>query len=265
MLSDIMAFAARWVERAVAAQAALGRTVRETVADALFPPSCAGCGRRIARHGALCSSCWPQLRFIEKPVCAVLGTPFSVPLGEGALSAKAIADPPPFARARAAVAYEGLARRFVLGLKFQDRQDQASWMAEWMLRAAPELVADADIITPVPLHWRRFIARRFNQSAVLAKAMADQCGKPFAPEVLVRTRSTQTQRGLTAPERDANVGRAFAVPEAVRIAVAGRRVLLVDDVITTGATLKACTLALKKAGAAEVDCLAFAMVLKGEL
>jgi ComF family protein len=178
------------------------------------------------------------------------------------LSAKAIAEPPSFARARAAVAYEGAARRFVLDFKFNDRQDQAAWMAGWMLRAAPDLVAEADLVVPVPLHWRRFLARRFNQSAVLAKAVCDAAGVRFAPEALVRRRATETQRGLTAREREANVGRAFAVPEAARIMVSGRRVLLVDDVITTGATLNACALALKKAGAAEVDCLAFAMVLK---
>jgi ComF family protein len=238
------------------------RVLRGALADALFPPSCAGCGRRTARHGALCAACWPQVKFIEKPYCAVLGTPFSAFLGEGALSAKAIADPPPFARARAAVAYEGVARRFVLDLKFRDRQDQAAWMAGWMIRAAPDLVADADLVVPVPLHWRRFLARRFNQSAVLAKAVSEASGKGFAPEALQRRRSTGTQRGLTSRDREANVARAFAVPEAERMRLAGRRVLLIDDVITTGATLSACARALKKAGVAEVDCLAFAMVLK---
>jgi ComF family protein len=233
--------------------------------DGLFPPSCAGCGRHVALSGALCGRCWSTIRFIEQPYCAVLGTPFSASLGEGAVSARAIADPPPYARARAAVAYEGLARGFVTGLKFRDRQDQSGWMAGWMARAGRDLIADADVVIPVPLHWRRFLGRRFNQSAELARALCEKTGKPFAPEALHRTRATVTQRGLTADERDANVKRAFLVPDAALAIVSGRRVLLVDDVITTGSTLAACARVLKKAGAAEIDCLAFAMVLTREL
>lgn len=177
---------------------------------------------------------------------------------------RAITDPPPFARARAAVAYQGLARDLVLRLKFNDRQDQAEWMAGWMARAGAELIADADMIVPVPLHWRRFIARRFNQSAALARALSRQTGVLFAPETLARVKATATQRGLTAEERGRNVAKAFAVPDRARGMIAGRRILLVDDVFTTGATLAACAKALKAAGAADVDCLAFAMVLRDE-
>jgi ComF family protein len=239
--------------------------MRDAVADVLFPPGCAACGKRIASPGALCAQCWPTVRFLAEPLCPIYGTPFSVDLGPGAVSARAISDPPPWDRARSAVAYEGVARRFVGALKFQDRHDQAGWMAEWMARAATEFLTEADVIVPVPLHWRRFFLRRFNQSALLAHALARRSGKPFTPEALVRIKPTVTQRGLTADDRRSNVARAFAVPEARHIDVSGRRVLLVDDVFTTGATLSACTKALKSAGAAGVDCLTFALVLKPDV
>jgi ComF family protein len=231
-------------------------------ADALFPPACPVCSRRVARHGGLCASCWPKIRSIEAPVCPVYGTPFTAPLGEGVVSARAIANPPPYSRARAAVAYDDISRRFVLDLKFRDRQDHAAWMAAWMARAGRELIVECDVVVPVPLHWRRFVARRFNQAAVLARAIAATSGLPFAPSALERRVATVTQRGLTATEREGNVARAFAVPESRMLDVSGRRVLLVDDVITTGATLAAAAKALTKAGAAGVDCLAFAMVLR---
>ncbi len=241
-----------------------GRQMFRAAIDGIYPPSCTGCGRQTAEPGALCGACWNSIKFISKPYCEIYGTPFSTELGDGMISARAIADPPPYKRSRAAAAYQGLALRFVHGLKFQDRQDNAAWMAGWMARAAPELLAEADVIVPVPLHWQRMVSRRFNQSALLAQKLAIGADKPFAPLALKRIKPTITQRGLTAKERDANVKRAFIVPENQAIAVQGRRVLLIDDVITTGSTVAEATKALLKAGASHVDVLAFAMVLKHE-
>ena len=253
------------VFRKLFAQAGVaGAKILRTAIDGIYPPSCTGCGKQTAEPGALCGACWNSIKFISKPYCAIYGTPFSTELGDGIISARAIADPPLYARSRAAVSYQGLALRFVHGLKFQDRQDNAGWMAQWMARAAPDLIEDADVIVPVPLHWQRMVSRRFNQSALLAQKLATGSKVEFAPLALKRIKPTITQRGLTAKERDANVKRAFIVPENQTIHIQGRRVLLVDDVITTGSTINAATKALLKAGAREVDILAFAMVLKHE-
>lgn len=138
----------------------------------LFPPVCLGCSSLVTEPGTLCASCWGRLRFLERPWCPVMGTPFSLDLGDSMLCAEAIASPPPFARARSAVAYGGVARRLVQGLKFRDRTDLAPWMARWMLRAGGEILPEADLVVPVPLHRSRFFSRRFNQSAELARAVA---------------------------------------------------------------------------------------------
>jgi ComF family protein len=188
-----------------------------------------------------------------------MGTPFSHDMGEGFLSAEAIANPPPFQRARAAVSYDGVARRMVQGLKYHDRTDLARWMAGWMARAGAELLADADIVVPVPLH-----RRRFNQSAELARALARRSGKPFEPAALVRVKVTRQQVGLGLREREDNVRGAFRVPPEADIKVRGRRVLVVDDVYTTGATVSAVARALKRGGATAVDVLTFARVLPGD-
>ena len=230
----------------------------------LFPPLCAGCRRKVSQPGAICGACWPKLRFLERPWCAVMGTPFSHDMGEGFLSAEAIANPPPFSRARAAVAYSGIARQLVHGLKYSDRTDLAPWMARWMVRAGGELLADADIVVPVPLHWRRFFWRRFNQSAELARSVSAISGKTFSPMAVRRIRKTRQQVGLPLREREDNVRAAFAVPEDQDIMVRGRRVLVVDDVYTTGATVGAVARALKKSGATAVDVLTFARVLPGD-
>lgn len=229
----------------------------------LFPPVCGGCLRRVGEPGRLCPACWSELQFLERPWCEVLGAPFSHDLGEGILSADAIANPPPFERARAAVAYQGVARRLVQGLKFHDRTDLARWMAEWMLRVGAELTADADIVVPVPLHRRRFLSRRFNQSAELARAFARLSGVAYEPGAVVRARVTRQQVGLGVREREANVRGAFSVPPEADILVRGRRILLIDDVFTTGATVSAVARALKRSGAAAVDVLTFARVLPG--
>ena len=242
----------------------LARQIAGFSARALFPPVCPGCRRQVSEPGTLCGACWSGLRFFERPWCEVMGTPFSHDMGKGFLSAEAIANPPPFERARAAVAYAGVAREMAQALKYRDHTDLAPWMARWMLRAGAELVPDAEVIVPVPLHWLRTARRGFNQSAELARAIAAQTGRPFAPLAMRRVKNTRRQVGLGLRERQDNVRAAFKVPEDREIDVAGRRVLLVDDVYTTGATVAAATRALRKGGARAVDVLTFARVLPGD-
>lgn len=244
-----------------------GRMARGALAygaGLLFPPVCAGCRRHVSQPGALCGACWPGLRFLERPWCAVMGTPFLHDMGEGFLSAEAIADPPPFERARAAVVYNGVARRMVQSLKYADRTDLAPWMARWMMRAGAELVAEADVVVPVPLHWRRFLSRRLNQSAELARTVATLSDKSFEPAAVRRVKVTRQQVGLGLSERRDNVRAAFRVPPEHDATVRGRRILLVDDVYTTGATVRSVARALKKQGAASVDVLTFARVMPGD-
>ncbi|MEQ1952126.1 ComF family protein [Mesorhizobium sp. CN2-181] len=236
----------------------------KTPARVLFPPVCAGCGRQVSQPGSLCGVCWPKLRLLDRPWCPVMGTPFTHDMGENFLSAEAIANPPPFARARAAVAYTGVARQMVQRLKYNDRTDLAPWMAEWMVRAGFELFPDADLIVPVPLHRWRFFRRRFNQSAELARTVSRMTGVPFDPLAVLRVKVTQQQVGLGHKEREDNVRAAFAVPAAARARLRDRRVLLIDDVYTTGATVSAVTRALRKGGASAVDVLTFARVLPGD-
>jgi ComF family protein len=242
----------------------LARSALGWPARILFPPVCAGCRRHVSQPGVLCGACWPKLRLLERPWCPVMGTPFTHNMGEGFLSAEAIADPPPFERARAAVAYSGVARQMVQGLKYQDRTDLAPWMARWMVRAGADLIAEADVVVPVPLHWRRFFRRRFNQSAELARAVSALSELPFAPSAVRRVKLTRQQVGLERKEREENVRAAFRVPAEAEIEIAGRRVLLIDDVYTTGATVRAATKALKRGGAGAVDVLTFARVLPGD-
>ncbi|WP_425358810.1 ComF family protein [Aquibium carbonis] len=232
-----------------------------SAARILFPPLCGGCRTIVSIPGSLCGTCWRELRMIERPWCEILGTPFPVDMGEDAVSPAAIANPPAFDRARSAVAYTGVARRMVQALKFNDRTDLAPWMAVWMLRAGTELTAQADIVVPVPLHRRRFLWRRFNQSAELGRAVARASGLRFEPDLVKRRRHTLQQVGLGRTERDENVRGAFVVDKASREAIRGRRILLVDDVYTTGATVSSVARSLKRAGAGGVDVLTFARVL----
>lgn len=233
------------------------------LADLALPPQCLACDREVGRLGGLCPVCWGGFRMIERPYCEQLGIPFAYDLGAGALSAEAIADPPPFARCRAVAHFDEVARKLVHGLKYRDHVELARWMGGWMARAGADVIAEADIVAPVPLHRYRLWMRRFNQSAALAQAVARQAGKRFAPTLLRRVRATAQQVGLTATERDKNVRGAFRVMPEERPEIAGRRVLLVDDVYTTGATVKAATRALLRGGAGAVDVLCFARVVRG--
>ena len=233
--------------------------------DLVIPPTCLLCDVLVDRQGGLCARCWRGARFIERPYCEVLGVPFAFDQGEGAVSPQAMADPPPFDRLRSVMIYDDGARRLVSGLKFADRSELAPWMAKWMTVAGRELIGDCDIVVPVPLHRLRLQGRRYNQSAELARAIARTGGLEFQPMALVRHRQTRRQVGLTALERARNVQGAFRVPAERRPLVDGRRALLVDDVYTTGATVKACARALKRAGVNGVDVLTFACVVGGDI
>jgi ComF family protein len=233
--------------------------------DAVYPPVCCGCGRIVGQHRGVCPACWATLRLIERPYCEVLGLPFSHDLGAGILSADAIAHPPVFERLRSVAIHDGIAKSLVHGLKYRDRTDLAVMMAEWMIRAGDGSVAACDAVVPVPLHAFRLWGRKFNQSAELARAIARIAEKPFLATALVRTKRTVQQVGLGASQREDNVRGAFAVTEAGKAALFGRRIVLVDDVYTTGATVSAATRALKKAGAGDVTVLTFARAISGPI
>jgi ComF family protein len=242
------------------AVAALRRAGRLTL-DLALPPLCPSCRAPLGDGVGLCDDCWSRLSLIEPPYCARLGIPFTYDPGPGLLSMKAIADPPAYYRARAAERYDDVARALVLSFKDGDRLDLAPMMGRWMARAGRELTANADALLPVPLHWRRLWARRFNQLAALAGAIADICGVPVLHGALKRVRATPQQVGLSKSERTDNVQGTFRVPADAKAHVAGRRLALVDDVLTSGATVDTCARALLRAGAALVDVLVFARVV----
>lgn len=242
---------------------AIGEALRG-LRDIAIPPICLTCDRLVDTQGGLCSHCWSRARFIERPYCEVLGLPFSFDPGEmpgeRLVSARAIADPPPFERLRAVMTYDDYARRLVGGLKYADRGDLAPWMARWMATAGRELLADCEIVIPVPLHRLRLHRRRANQSAELARNIARLAGLDYQPQALLRHRRTRQQVGLSSLERARNVQGAFRVDPRQRMVIENRRVLLVDDVHTTGATVRACSRALRRAGAGAIDVLVFASV-----
>jgi ComF family protein len=238
------------------------RAVFGRALDIALPALCPACREQV-RDSGLCASCWSKLSLIAPPYCERLGIPFAYDPGPGVLSMQAISDPPAYHRARAAVRYDDIARTLVHALKYGDRIDLAPTMGRWMARAGRELLNDADAIIPVPLHWRRLWARRFNQSALLAQALSRETGVAVADTALKRVKATAQQVGLTQSERAQNVQGAFRVPPDRKALVAGRRVVLVDDVLTSGATSDACARALLRAGARNVDLVVFARVVDG--
>jgi ComF family protein len=230
--------------------------------DVALPTLCVSCRDPVDGEG-VCANCWAKLSFIAPPFCPRLGIPFVYDPGPDMLSMEAIANPPAYTRARAAVRYDDVARTLVHALKYQDRTDLAPAMGRWMARAGQELLDDADVLVPVPLHWRRGWSRRYNQSGALARIIERESGVKVAAEALRRIRPTEQQIGLSRPQRASNVQGAFKVAPDRQHLISDRRVVLIDDVLTSGATVDACARALLRAKAAAVDVLVFARVVDG--
>lgn len=206
---------------------------------------------------------WSRIVFLDAPVCDGCGSPFEYDPGPGVRCPACTARPLAFDRARAACLYDEHSRDLVLKLKHADRTDLAPVLARWLLRSARELLDEAEVIVPVPLHRWRLLSRRYNQAAEMARPLGRLAGVPVLPDALARVRQTETQGGKSAGGRRRNVAGAFAVPAGRTGQVRGRRVLLVDDVLTTGATAHACARALKAAGATAVGLAVIAKVRGG--
>ena len=230
------------------------------VLDLLFPPLCIGCRTSVSQPG-FCAACWSGIQFLDGPGCRCCGLPFGVALEGDSLCAACLAKPPAFDSARAILAYDEKSRGAILALKHADRLDLVPGFARWLSRSGAALLKDSDLVVPVPLHRLRLWRRRYNQSAELARRLARDWALSYDHSVLVRSRHTASQGAMaSARARRRNVLGAFKVPDPQL--VAGRNILLVDDVLTTGATAQACARALKRAGAARVHVLVLARVVK---
>ncbi len=237
----------------------------------IYPPICIHCYEPIVEAQSLCATCWSRLRAINEPLCPVLGLPFAVDLGPDALCAQAIANPPIFDRARSAFIYSDIPLAIISMLKYGDRPELARFCARLMANIlAPILTPtfaptfeDSPIIIPVPLHWTRQWSRRYNQSTEIAHELATICQLDMEIMLVKRIKRTKRQVGLSSLDREKNTINAFEAVKNANDIIKGRRVIIVDDVITTGATLNGVAKALRKIGVKKIDVISFARVVVG--
>jgi ComF family protein len=237
------------------------RLAARAALDLALPPRCIGCGERIDAPGLACARCWSALAFIAPPLCESCGAPFDFAVDGTRRCAACYAAPPAYDRARAAIVYDDGSRNLILGFKHGDRLHAAPAFGAWMARAGAELLEDADIVAPVPLHRWRLLKRRYNQAALIAGYAARRAGVTHLPDLLERHRATGSQGGLGPLQRARNVAGAFRLNPRYADRVKGSRIVLVDDVLTTGATVGACARTLRRGGAARIDVLTLARVV----
>jgi len=226
----------------------------------LYPPHCLTCDAPVGEEGTLCPACWPDVPFIHGLSCDKCGMPLP---GESAAAVHCddcLVVARPWGHGRAVLLYAGGGRRLVLGLKHGDRHDIAAPAGRWLARAARPLLRADSVIAPVPLHWWRLFRRRYNQAALLSGAVARETGTAHIPDLLIRRRHTGSQDGRSRAQRFANMQDAIALRPARATRIEGRHVLLIDDVMTSGATLSAASEACFAAGADAVDVMVLARV-----
>lgn len=237
-------------------------TSGKMILDILFPAQCARCHDPVDTTGNLCARCWQDTTFISAPYCPCCGYPFDYEVSADMLCGSCLASPPPFTKGRSVLKYDDFSRDMILAFKHADRTDQTPVFANWMARTASDILADDVLIAPVPLHPRRLIKRRFNQSALLANAIAAVSQKAAIPDLLLRTRATPSQGGKSFRGRFRNVKGAFSINPRWKDKIQGEHILLIDDVYTTGATVSACARCLLRHGAAEISVLTLCRVVR---
>ena len=231
--------------------------------DILLPHACFSCSRQLKEGPGLCASCWSKVDFIGAPLCSCCGRPFEIDPGDDLLCAKCIAEPPAFTRARASFVYKADSRGLVTGFKYADRTDLAPAYGRWLERAGEEFLEDADLLIPVPLHPLRLFVRKYNQAGLLAHRLSKETLIPALPDGLLRMRNTRQQVGLSRTKRRRNVLGAFRANAKYAADLEGAHVVLIDDVITSGATVSACARALKSAKPREISVLTLARTIDG--
>ena len=239
-----------------------GAVISHKVIDIILPPRCPVMGDLVGSQGTVSPTFWAELNFIQNPMCTCCGLPFATSEADGTLCGQCITDPPPFQLARSALYYDDASTRLILPFKHGDRTLLAPLLAQWLLQAGGDTVRDADYIIPVPLHRWRLLKRRYNQAGLLARALSRKINVPWLPHVLQRKKATETQATKNAAQRIDNVRNAFAIPPQYTMSLKSKKVILIDDVYTTGATIKACCKALHKAGVKDILVLTLARVAK---
>ena len=231
--------------------------------DVVLPPLCLACRDRVSEPQSICAACWKDLRFLGAPCCSQCGYPFPHDLGVQVKCAPCLAGPRPFTWLRSALAYDDASRDLILGFKHADRLEALPLFTRWLSLAVGDRLRGTDLIVPVPLHWQRLVRRRYNQAGLLAHGLGQASGVPFSAGVLRRVKATASQGEMvSARARLQNVARVFAVPERMRASISGKSVTVIDDVLTTGATVTSCAKALLRAGARDVSVVTLARVVR---
>lgn len=239
----------------------ISRMVRKVV-DTVLPPRCPVSGEPVEKQGMLAPETWRALEFITEPYCECCGLPFEFEVTPGALCASCLEDLPVFSMARAAVRYNETSRTLILGFKHGDKLYAVKTLTPMLQQAGAAFLETADYLVPVPLHYWRLVRRRYNQAALMARDLEKSCGVPCLSDALRRVRATPSQGHKKAGDRKKNVRGAFALNPRYRERIQGKSIVLVDDVLTTGATVNECAKALLEAGAGAVNVLAVAKTVK---
>ena len=231
----------------------------KTFLNIICPPVCPICGEAVDEPHCLCQKCYQKLHFITKPCCSVCGRPFEYQGLENMICATCMKKAPSFSMARSALEYDDFSKQLVLAFKHGDRTELTPLFVKFLMQADPEIFQNVDLIMPVPLHWTRRLKRKYNQSALLGKALGRKMGLPYSEKYLKRVRRTESQGKKKQKERQKNVKNAFLTIHSDQIR--GKTVLLVDDVMTTGATLNECAKVLKKEGVKDIKVITLYRVI----